>query len=180
VSINPYQSPLAPLDPPPRPGEQGDRGDAPLYALYSPRDVFIAAFFGSVAGGAVVMALNYRRVGRPELYYRTIVLGIGAQILAFGIAYLVPENVPGIVVSLAAALVTWGVARWLQAGPFALHMAIGGKKDSAWKAAGIGLLAGLAMTAAAFAVLVLLDNLFPDADLFAAAGWPRMLEGKIE
>jgi hypothetical protein len=165
VSINLYECPKADLTPPPLPELRSDNGNAPPYLLYSPGDVFVAAFLGGVVlrggvlGGVVLMVLNYRRLRRWEVANQTLIIGVVVQMVVAVVAFFSRDIVPGIFVTLGVAAGAWGTAKALQEGPFALHMACGGKKASTWKAAGIGLLSGLIVSLVYIIVVLLLWRL---------------------
>jgi hypothetical protein len=113
--------------------------------LYDSTAVGIAAFLGSPLAGSALMALNYRRLGKPSVALRTVMAGVLATVLLFGIAYLVPEDQPAgrSVLSVWGLIGTVAVARNLQGSIVAAHRSAGGKVGSRWFGAAIGILVGV-------------------------------------
>lgn len=137
--INPYASPAVadaqlPL------GSQGR-------PLYSPTAVSVATFFGSIAAGALVMAINYARSGRSKACWWTLGLGFGgAAALIVGSMFL-PDEIPSIVLVAAQTVLAHMLATRLQQSLIREHLARGGQLASAWWAFGMALLVSVALVA---------------------------------
>jgi hypothetical protein len=117
----------------------------PSYKLFRPAAVFWATFFGNFFGGAVILALNYRRLGNHAAA-RTTLLTAGGLLVAYATALaLLAEGLTGAawLANLATLLVMSAIARRLQGESYEAHIRRGGQQASTGAAIGIGLLCGL-------------------------------------
>jgi hypothetical protein len=116
---------------------------APSYKLFSAGDATLAAFLGSILAGFVILALNYRRLGRKGAAGLALLIGLAALLLHFTIAFTLPDPL-SVGISLALTLLGLGVvhvvAKAAQGDAFDEHQRRGGQKASTGAAAGIGLL----------------------------------------
>ena len=80
---NPYQSPLADSVPPPE-----------RLRFYTATGVMWATFLGSFLGGSILMAINYRRLGRPGRAWLTVAAGLAATFVLMIFVVWLPESVP--------------------------------------------------------------------------------------
>lgn len=108
------------------------------YRLFNGTSIFIAAFLGSVLAGAVLIAINYRRLGQARKAIATVVIGIAVLALAITVATLIP-TAASTAVALGLAFATKGVAQLLQGEEIEQHVRQGGMLSSKWAAAGVGL-----------------------------------------
>ena len=134
--------------------QSGARLDA---ALYTSRHVALATFLGTPLGGAVLMALNEHRLGRGRAAVTTVLAGLVATGFLFTIGYVVPDNFPTFPLSIGALLAMSAVARSRQGALVAQHVAAGGKPASGWVAAGIGIVALVAVMVPLIGILALAD-----------------------
>jgi hypothetical protein len=130
-------------------------------ALYSPRQVGVASFLGSPLAGAWVLSLNFRGLGDQKEAHSTLLRGIAATIVVFGVASFLP---------LTASTVLWPViysamievyAKKVFGLRFEAHVASGGRRGSWWLVIGIGLLFLLALIGVLFAMAFVLARLNP-------------------
>ncbi|MGE0608965.1 MAG: hypothetical protein AB7O62_17855, partial [Pirellulales bacterium] len=84
MDMNPYASPGAAPEP-------FRSSHAPLYA---PPSVLLATFLGSLLGGAILMAINFQRLGRSTAGWVTLILGLGATVLLLAVVMMIPDDVP--------------------------------------------------------------------------------------
>lgn len=122
---NPYQPP----------SEASTATERPLYDI---NQIGVATFLGSPLAGAIVMALNYRRLA-PEKVVPTIVMGVIASAAVFGLAFALPEDFPNIVLPAAYLAAVVGIASKTQGAAIKQAVAAGEPKASGWRSAGIGL-----------------------------------------
>src|SRR6266487_4954564 len=113
--------------------------------LYTPRQVGMAAFLGTPLGGAVLIALNYVRLGNRKGARLAIVLGFAATAALIGLALWlpIPKSFPHAVIPMLAAWAIWGITEWLQGAALAARRAEGATTPSTWAAAATGLLCGV-------------------------------------
>ena len=106
--------------------------ELPGLRLYSLNQITLAAFLGSPFPGFWLAAQNLDDLGRRGMYRRSLWWGAGLTLFNVGLAFVVPEWVPGLVVSLPLVVVTRLTAnQWI--GPdLAAHRAAGGGQGSWW------------------------------------------------
>ncbi len=106
------------------------------YRLFDSGAVLLATFFGSPLAGAILMAVNYGRLGKSGKGFLAAVLGLiaTALLIAVGLSQNKGSSVLGIVFLLA----TWQVARMAQGKDVEEHTARGGQLGSKWTAFFIG------------------------------------------
>jgi hypothetical protein len=132
--VLPYASARVPL--------QSDRPKPP-YKLYTRSAVGLATFLGSPMAGAALMAINYKRLKRKALAWRTLILGIVASAALIAVAFFIPDSVSRslqfapAVVGIAGMM---AIARALQGPQLENHARNNGDNASMWKAAGVGLI----------------------------------------
>ena len=127
---------------------------APAIKLFSIAGIVIATFFGTPMGGLVLMAINYRRMGREGLYWPTLLWGFATTAAVIVAAMLLPEGFPDTLFNLILLFIMYRIAKHLQGSEILVHQASGGGLASNWLALGIGLLTLLGVAILAFAVLV--------------------------
>ena len=111
-------------------------------ALYTSGQVVFATFLGTPLAGAILMALNENRLGKPRVAAGTVFVGVVASALLVTASFLLPDSVPGArFLGLGALFVIGAIARARQGESVRRHLASGGAKGSSWAAAGIGLAA---------------------------------------
>ncbi len=113
-------------------------------ALYTSRHVALATFLGTPLGGAVLLALNEHRIGRTKAAATTLMAGVVATGFLLTLGMILPENIPTFPISLGSLFIMSAIAKARQRTFVEQHVAAGGKRGSAWAAAGIGILALLA------------------------------------
>lgn len=135
--------------------------------LYTPQGIAIGTLLGSMAAGAVLLWLNYRALGYHALANKVAVGGGFIYLLVIGAASALPDHaVLGLLlIALQTGLAYW--AAWiLQGDAIAYHLNQGGGVHSLLRAAGVGLLAGLAV----WVVVVTITNLLGIAPDSTPAG----------
>jgi hypothetical protein len=115
----------------------------PPYRLYSPGHVALAAFLGGPIGAFVLLALNYKRLGRGAATAITALCGLVTVAALVALNLKLPESAPALLLGLPVLLVLWLAARMLQGAAFDGHVRQGGEPASGWAAAGFGLLGGI-------------------------------------
>ncbi len=158
---------MEPIPPPMLPGQSAPVADtfltavplpyasqpAEQHALYTPRAVGLATFLGGPLAGTVVMAMNYRRVGRPASAVKAILGGLAGTAALGALAFVLPEHSPGFLLGLIPLFVMVKLASTLQGETVNRHKYAGGKIASMWKAAGVGLLSLILLVAVVFAAV---------------------------
>lgn len=134
------------INPPPLPEDAAVRDTAEQPPLFTPHQIAAASFVGSFLAGGVVMAYNYRSLGKMGQAAASVVAGFLATLAMLLLALKIPANVPLQIWPCAQMIISLLVARNLFAEIHAAHLAKGGKRPSAWLALGL-MGAGLAVAA---------------------------------
>ena len=143
--FNPYQAPAAPLSDP----FYGTEQETPTERLYSPHQIMGATWLGSPFAGSWLLAANYRALGRPELFQKTLSIGAVTTLALFLLTFALPASFPNSVLPIAYSFAMLELAKRFQGPAFDAHIVNGGPKHSPWRAAGIGLLSLLAIVVVA-------------------------------
>jgi hypothetical protein len=148
---NPYAPPASDaLAPAEAPASEA----APPFKLYTPGQAALATFLGTPLAGLYLVYANRRRL-KDERAGTALALGVGATVALFTAAFLLPEAI-GRVIPLASLLgVRWYAAR--DRPQLEEHLRRGGKKESGWKAAGIGVVTAVVALALAVGAFVLVE-----------------------
>jgi hypothetical protein len=136
-------------------------------ALFNAPAVTLAAFFGTPVAGAVLMAVNYRRLGQQGHAALILVLGLLVSTVAVLVAYYMP-SAASTPLGIGLLLGTRIMALKLQGGAVAKHVSQGGKLGSKWVAAGVGL---------GFMVILFLSIFVP---VYASTTRTKVMIGKDE
>jgi hypothetical protein len=122
--------------------------------VYSPNQIALSTFLGSILAGSLLMAGNYRVFQKPTAVWVTISAGVVGTLALVGLSMVGREGqafgVPLLVTFLMRAL-----ARSLQGRDFGLVIARGGAKHSTWRATGIAVLCLVGLVLSAFLVAFL-------------------------
>ena len=135
---------------PPQASLEDNTGGAAAGALYSSRSVALATFLGSVLAGGVLLAINYRRLGRCAAAVQAIVAALLGEAAMFALAYVVPDtlHIPNIAYTLLQVFLMTALTTRLQGPALRAHLEAGGHLGSGWSAAGLGLLLGVGLMGA--------------------------------
>jgi hypothetical protein len=129
-------------------------GPVPQAKLYDAGSVGLATFLGSPLAGSVIMALTYRRLGQPSAAVKAVVIGVVATAALVGVGFLVPMGALQTGVGIGALIAMIQLAKRLQGPAVEAHTRAGGRLASRWAAAGIGLLALVAICGVLVGIVV--------------------------
>ena len=162
---NPYSPPEAKVSD----AGQGPPGSPPPVSarLYTPGQIALATFFRSFLAASWFYAHNLAVVGRPEWKFRALVVGSITTAITMGIAYLLPEKTPNLLLPLACVFIARTHADINFRKIIGTHLAAGGRQGSWWLVVGVGLLFALAIIAAFVAVFVVIS--WDEIDVTTAA-----------
>lgn len=132
---------------------------APAYALFPPNAATLATFLGAPIAGAVVLAMNYRRLGRSSAALRAVLWGLLATAALIGLGFVLADRSPAFLVALIPVAIMAQLAKTLQGEAFEQHKQAGGKVASMWKAAGIGLVSLVGLLAVIFVIAIAMESL---------------------
>jgi hypothetical protein len=115
----------------------GGEPQTPSYKLYDSGAVAIASFLGGPVPGTILMAMNYRRMGRPNQALLAGLAGVSTLLAAVLVGNLLPNSV-ATALGVGLATATWKAAQALQGPDVDRHVNEGGTLGSRWVASGIG------------------------------------------
>lgn len=107
--------------------------------VYTPNQIALATFVGSTLAGTVLLALNERRLGRPDAMLPTLILGVLASVALMAFTALLPDSVPTLPFAVIGIFGIRGIAHVRQDERIRNHLAAGGRRGSGWTAFGVGL-----------------------------------------
>ncbi len=114
--------------------------------LYSVNGVVIGTVLGSLAAGLFMMYLNYRALGKAALARKLAVWGSVIYVVLISLSALIPGTMSvSLIVIVAQAALAYFVAESLQGAAIRYHAQHQGALHSGFRAAGVGLLTGLAL-----------------------------------
>ncbi|HET9399737.1 MAG TPA: hypothetical protein VFO34_02200 [Candidatus Acidoferrales bacterium] len=126
---------------------------APSIRLFDSTSVLMATLFGSPLAGGAVMALNYRRLGKPSSARWAFLIGILATAAAVFVGFkFTPPFWISTPIAVGLVLATKQVAETFQGGAIVAHATSGGMLSSRWAALGIGILGCATVYIAALAL----------------------------
>lgn len=138
---NPYAAPAAAV------AEPIDATPTAVAPLFRVSGIGIATFFATPIAGGIVMALNERALGRPERVWPVIVLSFVASLVFMGLAFVLPEQVPSLVFTVAQLAAMTQVAKAQQGAQIDARIAAGMAMRSNWRALALSLLVLAALLA---------------------------------
>lgn len=114
--------------------------------LYSVQGIVIATIIGSLAAAVAMLWLNYRNLNAPALADKTAIVGMAVYLLLIAVGAMLPETlVLALLLMGLQAAIAYFAATALQGPAIRYHREQGGMMHSNFRAAGIGLLVGLAI-----------------------------------
>lgn len=120
------------------PGEPVPVEPPPPYKLFSVGAVTLASFLGSPLAGAVLMAINYRRLDKKGAARASVVWGVVGTAALVGLGFILSARIPTPVVAVVPVVVMNSIAKYLQGEDLQRHERRRGQMVSLWAAAGIG------------------------------------------
>ena len=137
MTDNPYAPPNAPVSD----VAATASSSTPTYVLYSPRQIFIAAFLGSPLAASWFASRNFRALSRDVLAQRTLIAGLIATVAVLALAFAIPEelHIPNTLIPLIYSLLIRWYAQSYFGDTFEKHMKSGGRRGSYWVVVGISL-----------------------------------------
>lgn len=130
--------------------------------LYSPNQIALATFLGAPLAGAVLMALNYRRLGHRPAAWKTALLGVAATALLIPLAMVLPSWFPGPALPVGCVVAMRQLAVWME------HNHLGGSEtptDTAATSTGMAVGVGLACLMGVFSAVVAVALVMPESKM---------------
>lgn len=129
--------------------------------LYSLNQITLAAFLGSPFPGLWLAARNLDALGRWRMYRQCLWWGVGLTLFNLVLAFLVPEQIPGPVVSVPFIVLTRLVANHWFGPDLAAHRAAGGAQGSWWVTVLVGVMGLLVVVVLILVPIVVMDVVSP-------------------
>jgi hypothetical protein len=130
-------------------------------ALYSPRQIALAAFLGTPLAAGWFFRQNFLTLADEQRATRSWWTGVGATVVVFAVAFALPAHFPN---ALLPALYTVAIHQYASvvfAAPFKKHIAEGAPKGSWSAVVGVSIGALLVVFGALFALVLAVPSLFP-------------------
>ncbi len=105
--------------------------------LFSPREIVGATFLGTPLAGCLLLAANFKVLGKSDGQRSALLAGVITTVALIGLVFVLPENIPDIVIPLVYTIVMQRVVAKTQDEAYKAHIAGGGAKHSFWRAAGV-------------------------------------------
>jgi hypothetical protein len=117
--------------------------------LFTDLQISVATFIGMPIAGCLLLAQNYRNLGRASSAWKTLILGLVSTIILFFIAFQLPESFPNAVLPMVYTVAMRQLVKYLQ-GDIIVSQQAQGKKGS-W-AVTVGIAIGCLILIMALAV----------------------------
>ncbi|MBK8810504.1 MAG: hypothetical protein IPN69_07170 [Acidobacteria bacterium] len=82
--------------------------------LFSNFQIALATFIGMPIAGSILLAQNYRNLGRAGSGWQTLILGLVSTIVLFIIAFLLPDGFPNFILPMAYTIAMRQLVEYLQ------------------------------------------------------------------
>ena len=82
--------------------------------LFSDFQIALATFIGMPIAGSILLAQNYRNLGRVSSAWQTLILGFVSTIVLFIIGFLLPEKFPNFILPMAYTIAMRQLVKYLQ------------------------------------------------------------------
>ena len=125
-------------------------GPAFEHPLFSPKQILASVFFGTVVAGIILLQANFRAMNRPGDAKKTVLFGIPAGIVLFGVLLVMPKEIPALPINIGIVFGFYALANALQGEAFKAHRAAGGERQSNGLVFGIILGVGVTMAVIMF------------------------------
>lgn len=129
----------------------------PLFTMHPLRSVVCAALFGGLASSAIVLGINYSRMGRGAAAFRVIVIGIIVMLATLVVMEFYFSDASVLLFSFLQLWLVYFIGNALQGKEIREHIKQGGPVASAWAGAGIGFLGMIVLFVVVFVVAVVID-----------------------
>lgn len=102
------------------------------HKVFSTGQIIVASFLGTPMAGCLLIAQNYRALGKKSSAWPPLVVGVAATILLLVLAFLLPENSPNYGLPAGSCVGTYFYAKQQQGDAIDNYLKAGGKRSSWW------------------------------------------------
>ncbi|MDR6241124.1 hypothetical protein HNQ88_004200 [Aureibacter tunicatorum] len=114
----------------------------------------LATFLGGPLAAGYLIGENFKALNKPNEARNSLIIGIIATILLFTGIFMIPENlidkIPRQLIPVIYTIIARGIVEWKQGDVLKMHKENGNSFFSGWKAAGIGLISLVIISAGLF------------------------------
>lgn len=125
--------------------------------LFSAGQVSLATFFGAPMAGCLLLAQNYRALGKGGSAWRPLAVGTISTILLMILALFLPEKFPALWLPAGSCFGMYHYAKQRQGGAIDYHLKAGGRKGSTWVTIGVGLCCSVVIVVLLVAIVITFD-----------------------
>jgi len=136
-----------------------DEVETPSYKLFSPGAVALATVLGSFLAGALLIGMNYKRLGKWLGVVSTVLVCVLVIVGLVLMRILFPDDSAASNWFIPAVIFTPVMAQMFQGSFISRHRAHGGKMASLWAAGGIGVVFCAVLGGAALILFAMARNL---------------------
>jgi len=132
-----------------------DTTDKTTSRLYSPRQIYVAAFLGSPVAACWCISRNCRELGDSGSAKKWVIWGCGGSFILLALLCMLPfaQRLPHLIIPIAYSLTFYGVASRIHGDAVTQHIAAGGRLVSWWFVIGISSLFVICIFALLLAIL---------------------------
>ena len=99
---------------------------------------------GAPVAGCILLAHNFRAIGKPSAARQWLIWGTLGTALLIVVAFFLPEKFPHMALPIGYTMGMRQAVKQVHGPEYAQHIALGAAKAPAWKAVGVGRAARLA------------------------------------
>ena len=129
-------------------------------ALYSPRQIALAAFLGSPLAAGWFCRKNFLTLQDKQRATRSLWMGIGTTVALLAVSFFLSEHFPKVLVPALYTAAIYQYASMVFDAPFKKHIRDGGTQGSWWAVVGASIGALLLIFGALIALAVSVPSLF--------------------
>ena len=126
--------------------------------LYSPALITLATFLGAPVAGCILLAHNYRALGKTATARQILIWGTLGTVLLLVVAFFLPDNFPNSALPIGYTVGMNQAVKKVHGKDYESHIASGGAKGSTWKA----ILTGVGCLCVIIAILLLIVFVGPE------------------
>jgi hypothetical protein len=134
--------------------------ERPTGKLFTPNAIRVGTFLGGPLVAGYLIAENYRQLGETKKVQTTWLIAIAAMVIAFVIAWFLPEKTPPYIIPIAYTVGAYELTKKLQGEEIKAHTAAGGLTWPMGRAVVAGLIGVGIIVAVIFAFFFFTDQYF--------------------
>jgi hypothetical protein len=129
-------------------------------AVFSPRQILVAAFLGSPIAATWLIHRNFMTLGDASRGLRALWLGTAVSVAVLAVAFYLPQRIPDVLLPLIYSVALYQYALHRFGAAYRQHLTAGGRTGSWWSVLGVSLLAVLILVGILFALVFAAPSMF--------------------